>query len=112
MHWTLNKDVNCPKVASIMSRNRFQDIKSLLHVCNNSKSELNDKWFKLPPLIYVVNKKLIQFRIFPHYLSIDEQMIPYFGRHLCKMLIHSKPIRSGYKNWVFCGHDGYPYQVH
>ena len=26
--------------------------------------------------------------------------------------IHSKPIRSGYKNWVLCGHDGYPYQVH
>lgn len=28
------------------------------------------------------------------------------------MLIHSKTIRSGYKNWVLCGHDGYPYQVH
>ena len=85
MHWTLNKDVNCLKVASIMSRNRFQDIKSLLHVCNNSKSELNDKWFKLPPLIYVVNKKLMQFCIFSHYLSIDEQMIPYFGRHSCNI---------------------------
>ena len=35
-----------------------------------------------------------------------------FGTHLCEMLIHSKTIRSGYKNWVLCGHDGYPYQVH
>ena len=35
-----------------------------------------------------------------------------FGSHLCRMLIHSKTIRSGYKNWVLCGHDGYPYQVH
>ena len=96
-----------------MSRNRSEETKSLLHVCNNNnKSDLNDKWFKLLPLIYVVNKKLIQFRIFSHYLSTDEQMIPYFGRHLCKMLIHSKPIRSGYKNWVLCGHNGYPYQVH
>ena len=67
---------------------------------------------KLQPLTDVVNKKLIQFCIFSHYLSIDEQMVPYFGRHSCKMFKSSKSIRFGYKNLVLCGHDGCPYQVH
>jgi hypothetical protein len=29
--------------------------------------------------------------------SVDEIMIPYFGRHSSKQFIHGKPIRYGYK---------------
>lgn len=45
----------------------------------------NDKWSNLGPLIDVTNKKLMQFGIVSHYLSIDEQMVPYFGRHFLKL---------------------------
>ena len=43
-------------------------------------------------------------------LAIDEQMVPYFGRHSAKMFIRGKPIRFCYKNWVFASSDGYPYK--
>ena len=39
----------------------------------------DDKLVKLRPLFDVVNKNLIQFGVFAEYLSIDEQMVPYFG---------------------------------
>ena len=60
--------------------------------------ELNDKWEKLRPLIDTVNDKLIQFGAFTEHLSIDEQMVRYFGRHSRKTFIRGKPIRFGYKN--------------
>ena len=38
-------------------------------------------------------------------------MVPYYGRHSCKMFIREKPIRFGYKLWCLCGQDGYPYYL-
>ncbi|KAK9703448.1 Transposase IS4 [Popillia japonica] len=32
--------------------------------------------------------------------SVDEAMVPYYGRHGCKQYIHGKPIRYGYKLWT------------
>jgi hypothetical protein len=38
--------------------------------------------------------------------SIDEIMIPYYGRHSTKQFIYGKPIRFGYKVWALCASDG------
>ena len=48
-------------------------------------------------------------------LSVDESMLPYFGKHGSKQRISSKPIRMGYKMWVMAASTGYvvqfePYQ--
>ena len=80
MYWTLSEDVNCPLITRIMSRNRFSVIKSFLHVCNNNELNNDDKWAKL--------------------LSIDEQMVPYFGRHSCKQFIRGKPIRFAFEHLI------------
>ena len=58
-----------------------------------------------------VNNLLQQFELFEKDLSIDEQMVPYFGRHSVKMFIRGKPIRFGFKNWVLASSDGYPYKL-
>ena len=45
-------------------------------------------------------------------MSIDESMVPYFGKHSTKMYIRGiKAIRFGYKLWSLCGNDGFPYQL-
>ena len=110
-YWSNDADLASSFVRDLMSRNQFRKIKSYLHVCGNEDLELNDKWAKLLPLIDIVNNKLIEFGAFAEHLSIDEQMVPYFGRHSCKMFIRGKPIRFGYKNWVICSNDGYPFKV-
>lgn len=48
-------------------------------------------------------------------LSIDESMIPYYGRHSSKQFIRGKPIRFGFKLWCVNTRLGYlincyPYQ--
>jgi hypothetical protein len=54
----------------------------------------------------MLNTRFSQFGIFAHNLSIDEQMIPYFGRHSCKMFMKGKPVRFGFKAWCLCSADG------
>ena len=40
---------------------------------------------KIRPLEVAVNTSLQQFIVFADNLSIDEQVMPYLGRHSCKM---------------------------
>ena len=49
----------------------------------------------------------MKFRCFAYKLSIDEQMVPYFGRHSCKMYMKGKPVRFGFKVWCLCSSQGY-----
>ena len=58
-------------------------------------------------LLYdLLNKKIEQFGIAHEDLSIDELMVPYYGRHSCKQFIRAKPIRFGYKLWVLASAKG------
>ena len=34
-------------------------------------------------------------------------MVPYFGRHSCKMFLKGKPVRFGFKIWCLCSSKGY-----
>ena len=63
---------------------------------------------------------MLNSRFQKHYLSgrdlsIDETVVPYFGKHGAKQFIRGKPIRYGYKMWVSATPLGYvvnmvPYQ--
>lgn len=110
LYWCRDEDINVSFVSDTLSRNRFDDIKRYLHFVNNDQLDKNDKLFKIRPLNTYVNKKLLQFGIFHKYLSIDEEMVPFFGRHTARMFMKGKPIRYGYKLWVLASDNGYPYQ--
>ena len=44
-------------------------------------------------------------------LSIDESMVPYYGRHSCKQFIRAKSIRFGFKSWVLANGTGVPHKI-
>ena len=66
---------------------------------------------KVKPLYDLINQCMTKHGIMHEDLSIDESMVPYFGRHSCKQFIRSKPIRFGYKMWALCSATGMPYHV-
>ena len=84
-------------IANAMSRNRFQEIKKYFHCVDNKISYLVTRWVKLFLFMKKINKNLIRFGIYHKVLSIDESMVPFYGRHSAKMFITGKPIRFGYK---------------
>ncbi|XDV25950.1 hypothetical protein PO909_029774 [Leuciscus waleckii] len=45
------------------------------------------------------------------WLSVDESMIPYYGRIGCKQFIRGQPIRFGYKLWSLSSPTGYMYHM-
>lgn len=62
---------------------------------------------KMRHYLEMLNERYMQFGIWEEKLSIDEQMVPYFGHHSSKMFIRGKPIRFGYKMWCLCSSYGY-----
>ncbi|XP_065320355.1 piggyBac transposable element-derived protein 3-like [Gordionus sp. m RMFG-2023] len=107
MYWSNDSDISIPIIRDTMTQLQFRNLKYNIHLADNTKIDIHDRFYKVRPYINILNNKFQQFGIFKHHLSIDEQMIPYRGRHSCKMFIKEKPIRFGYKSWILASSDGY-----
>ena len=115
MFWQQSEDTHNSLVVAAMTRNRFDEIISCLHVADNNNLKKDDKFSKVRPLFDLLNKAFLANSPHEENHSVDEAMIPYFGRHGCKQFIRGKPIRYGFKLWVGATRLGYvnwmePYQ--
>lgn len=109
MYWEKSKDSHNEQVAEAISRDKFEHIMSHIHFTYNMTLDKSDKYAKVRPLIRYMNDKFLQYGYAEENHSIDEAMVPYYGRHGCKQYIHGKPIRYGYKLWVGASRLGYIY---
>lgn len=107
MYWDTAYDSGVEIVRNSMTFKRFKSIKKYIHFADNNTLNKKDKMAKLTPLIERINKKFKRFGYFDKIISVDEQMVPYFGLHSAKMFIKGKPIRFGFKNWVMATKTGY-----
>ncbi|XP_031352039.1 piggyBac transposable element-derived protein 3-like [Photinus pyralis] len=106
MYWSTSDDV--PKILSNSMRlNRFETILRHLHFNDNSSITPEDKLYKLRPIIDHLNTTFKKHGGLEEQISIDESMIPYYGKHYAKQYIKGKPIRFGFKNWALCTSTGY-----
>ena len=87
VYWSKNDDISFPLISSSMSRKRFEEVKKLIYFADNNNLPAGNKLAKIQPLQDRVNASLQQFGVFAEDLAIDEQMVPYFGRHSAKMFI-------------------------
>ena len=78
-----------------------------IHLNDNFKIDPSDRLYKLRPFIQLLQEKFLEHSPGEEYLSVDESMIPYYGKHYAKQFICSKPIRFGFKNWALCTSSGY-----
>lgn len=109
-YWSPQPILANPCLKAVMGQDTFLNLKKYFHVCDNLNLGTSDKFAKVTPFNDLLNKRFMQFGIFSHHLSIDEQMIAYYGRNSCKMFIEGKPIRFGYKYWCLTSAEGYLYQ--
>ena len=92
--WSYKKDFNAPLVSSALSRNRFQQILTNLHLNDNQamprdnadKLHKNDLWLMFRMLCNI-----------NEHVSINESMILFKGRSSLKQYNPMKPIKRGYK---------------
>ena len=107
-YWSTSEDLENPIFPKTMSRDRFRSIKRYCHVADNCNLA-DSKVAKVLPLLKMLKKRCQANGTFYEYLSIDESMIPYHGHHSAKQFLKNKPVRFGYKMWMLCSADGYPY---
>ncbi|KAF2896815.1 hypothetical protein ILUMI_09360 [Ignelater luminosus] len=101
-------------VIEAISRDKFEYILSNFHLADNNLNQF-DKFAKVRPMLGYLNEKFRDKALYEKNHSVDETMVPYFGRHGCKQYIHGKAIRYGYKLWMGATKLGYinwfePYQ--
>ena len=112
MFWESDVDVQNVAVSTLMSRNRFDDVMQNLHLADNTSLDPSDKFAKVRPLIEKLNQQCLENYLPEQTVSIDESMVPYFGRHGCKQFMRNKPVKFGYKFWVAATPLGYAIQFY
>lgn len=106
MFWNTTSDV--PTILkNSMRLNRFETILHHIHFNDNLQIDRSDKLYKLRPVIDTLNDRFRKHGGLEENISIEESMIPYYGKHYAKQYIKGKPIRFGFKNWAFCTSSGY-----
>lgn len=106
LYWSNKSDT--PKLLSNSMRlNRFEKILKNFHLNDNTQFQANDRLYKIRPLVTHLNQEFLKHGGIDENLSIDESMIPYYGKHYAKQYIRGKPIRFGFKNWALNSSEGF-----
>ena len=82
-------------VSCAVSRNRFWEILSNLHLADNTQIT-EDRYYRVQVLFVKLNFNFKQYGSFVNH-SVDESIIPYYGKHNPKQFIRGKPIRFRFK---------------
>ena len=108
MYWSSASRVNV--VADTMGRNRWETIKRFLHCADNRQRPENckDRLYKLRPVIDILTAAYNSVPM-DNFLSVDEQVIPFKGKHSLKTYNPKKPKKWGYKAFVLCDAKGITY---
>ena len=104
MMWEQKMDCHNVLVSEALRRDEGEAMLKCLHFRDNTKAD-GDSYFKLRPIFQQLNKGARFFLDSDRY-SVDEIMVPYYGRHSSKQFIHGKPVRYGYKIWCLATSDG------
>ena len=109
-HWSTREDLSNNIVPKIMPRQKFRNIKNFFHLVDNLNL-IEGKAAKIKPFYKHLLRQFLNVGsgVFSKNLSIDEEMVPYYGRHSCKIFMKGKPIRVSDKIWMMCSPDGYPF---
>ncbi|XP_035731241.1 piggyBac transposable element-derived protein 3-like [Vespa mandarinia] len=107
MYWNLKTSMSAVADEATMSRTRWREIKSKIHfsrklranATNNAK--MTDSLQKIRPIL---NKLVKNFNHIPmsEHVCVDEQIIPFKGRHRLKNYMPKKPKKWGYKAFLLC----------
>ncbi|XP_043486380.1 piggyBac transposable element-derived protein 3-like [Polistes fuscatus] len=112
MYW--NSKTRVSAVADTMSRTRWRDIKSKIHFSKNlqanttNNAEVTDKLQKIRPILDKLVKNFNRIPMSEH-VCVDEQIIPFKGRHSLKNYMPKKPKKWGYKAFLLCDSTGLIY---
>ena len=106
LHWS--QDFSNDKYIHLMARRRWEDIKSSLHLVDNTKIDPADKISKIRPLVEHLRAKFREL-IMNGGLCIDESIVPNKARPAIKVYVPKKANNWGFKFYVLADKFGLVY---
>ncbi|KAJ8876603.1 hypothetical protein PR048_021048, partial [Dryococelus australis] len=82
-------------------------VSDAFHCCKNENLDVSDRFTNVRPLFTMLNDLFQAYAPHSDKYSVDEAMVPCFGRHGCEQFIRVTPTRYGYKLWVGATSSGY-----
>lgn len=100
-----------PPIADVMSRNRFDKLRTYLHIANNENMLPrdhfdHDRLFKVRPFITGIQKNLWKIK-HEECSAVDELVIPFKGRSILKQYNKNKPHKWGIKVFALTSKSGF-----
>lgn len=114
LHWNLS--LRNEAIASVMTRDRFREINSVIHLCNTDLQQMDrnapdfDRIFKVREFLDNLSAHFADFAEIEAVLSVDEMIVPYKGQLGLKVYMKNKPNKWGLKVWALAGQSGYVYR--
>jgi len=105
MLWEKQPDCYNELVATSIRRTQMDSMLHCLHFRDNADMD-DDSFYKVRPIFDNLNKNSRKWYSNSTMFSIDESMLPYYGRHSAKQFIRGKPVRFGYKVWTLATSEG------
>ena len=79
-YWEQRDYMHSKMVAENISKSKFEGILSCLHFADNGRTD-GYRYYMVRPIFENLNKQSSKYTNLFSCLSVDESMIPYFGRH-------------------------------
>jgi hypothetical protein len=108
MYWETG--ISIPLFSENMSRDRFFELRNNLHLVDNTiiPASCKDAFYKVRPIFDAVRNRCLVLPLEKE-ICVDEQMVPFTGKHVAKQYIKGKPCPWGLKIFFLCGKHGQAY---
>ena len=106
-YWSHDEFQEVAGVGKVMSRDRFDAIRSHFHFSDNDDPMAkNDRLWKIRPVLESLLERFRTVYVPSQRVCIDESLFRYRGRHSCVQFIPTKRSRYGLKAYKLCESDG------
>ena len=106
-YWSKKRIYQQAIPTSVLSRNRFQLLLSMIHFSHNATAQDGDRLAKILPLIDILESNFKNMFCPEKDIVIDETLIPWRERLIFRQYIPNKAHRYGIKMFKLCSIDGY-----
>ena len=112
LYWSKDKLFcqNFPR--TVMSRDRFEILMTMLHFADNEAVDASNRLAKIQFVIDELNKNFQKYYDPPEVFCIDESLIPFRGRIIFRQYLKQKKHKYGIKIFKLCCNRGYTYKFH
>lgn len=112
LYWSQDKLFCQTFPRTVMSRDRFETLMTMLHFADNEAVDASNRLSKIQFMIDKLNKNFQKYCDPPEVLYIDESLIPFCEQIIYRQYLEQNKLKYGINIFKLCCNRGYTYNFH